>query len=269
MPSAPRQTPFQRTMKGSAPSALPRLAQQHGSPGGQAPGAFVARGGQPEPDDAGQAALLRVGGHDFADDGVGQVAARFHHHHIARLRQFQRLVHQQIVAGAGAHRQRGAGQRMAVMHGPQARAAGRHARHAVADVGDGKAAELLDDVARDRAFARVNLKTDHWGSPDALSVDLARSLLGDAGFLHDLAENVVVGAMALAQIRRRARHDAVAGVFKLLHDIRLRLGFIQRLVQCGDHVVRRLAGRHQPPPDRLVNGLETAFREGRHIRQRR
>ena len=58
----------------------------------------------------------------------------------------QRLVQHQIVAGRRFHGQRRAGERAACMHRPQPAAAGRHARHAVADIGDGQSAEALDDV---------------------------------------------------------------------------------------------------------------------------
>jgi hypothetical protein len=105
-------------------------------------------------DDAAQAALDHLRDHQLADDGVGQVAAGVHHEDVARPGEADRLVDHQVVARAGLHRQGGAGEHAAGVHGPQPRAAGRHARHAVADVRDRQVAEARDHLRPDRPGAR-------------------------------------------------------------------------------------------------------------------
>jgi hypothetical protein len=111
--------------------------------------------------EAGDAALDRGGGHQFAEQRVGQVAAGVHHDHVARLRHRHRLVDHQVVARAALHGQRGAGQVAALVHRAQARAAGGHARHAVADVGDGQAPEGLTSCALTWRRALEDLESEH------------------------------------------------------------------------------------------------------------
>ena len=111
--------------------------------------------------DAGKALEFGLAHHDLADERVGEVAARVHHDHVAGLRELQCLVDQQIVARAGADGEGRAGHGGAVVHGAQARAAGRHARHAVADVGHGHFQKLPGQLQAHGAFAFQNLAADH------------------------------------------------------------------------------------------------------------
>ena len=52
-------------------------------------------------DDSGNALFLRPGEHQFADDGVGQIALGVDDDYVARHRQRDRGVKQQIVSWAG------------------------------------------------------------------------------------------------------------------------------------------------------------------------
>lgn len=97
-------------------------------------------------DDAGKALELGLADHDLADEGVGEVAASVHHDHVTGLGELQGLMDQQVVARPGLDGEGGPGHGRAVMHGAQARAAGRHPRHAVADVGHGHLQELLGQL---------------------------------------------------------------------------------------------------------------------------
>ena len=99
--------------------------------------------------------------HQFADERVGQVAAAIDHDDIAGLGHVERLVHHEIVAGPGLDRQRGPGEHARFVNRPQRRPAGGHARHRVADIGDGQRAEPGDDAGIDLARALANPESDH------------------------------------------------------------------------------------------------------------
>jgi hypothetical protein len=82
--------------------------------------------------------------HQFADQRVGEVAARIHHDDVTRLRQGEGFVNHQIIARPGLHRQRGTSEHAGAVHRPQARTAGGEPRHHVTDIGGGQRAEALD-----------------------------------------------------------------------------------------------------------------------------
>ena len=74
--------------------------------------------------------------------------------------------------GRRLHRQRRAGELAGPVHRAQARAAGRHARHAVADVGHGALRKLVDDARVHLALPLEDLETDHFDVPfDGIVID--------------------------------------------------------------------------------------------------
>ena len=118
-----------------------------------------------------------MGQHQLAYEGVGEVAARVHHHDIARFGNVERLVDHKIVAGSGLHGDCGASQDAAGMEGAQAAAACRHAGHHVTHVGDRKTAEAIDRLLVDLASTLQNPKACH-----CLILPVVRTLAGQCRF---------------------------------------------------------------------------------------
>src|SRR6267142_550255 len=92
------------------------------------------------------AALLRARRHQLADDRVVVESAGVHDDDVARLGGVDRLVDEQVVPGRRAHRERGAAELGAVVHGPELRAPRVEPLHAVGEVRRHHLGELGDEL---------------------------------------------------------------------------------------------------------------------------
>src|SRR5690606_29327524 len=110
---------------------------------------------------AAEAAPCRVHQHQLTHDRVRQIAAGVDHYHVAWLGIVDRLMHHEVVAGAGAHRHGRSGHHPAGVHRSQACASGRHPRHHVGNVGDRQLPELTHQVGADGAPAFQNSEPQH------------------------------------------------------------------------------------------------------------
>src|SRR6266850_1337462 len=92
------------------------------------------------------AALLRARRHQLADDRVVVESAGVHDDDVARLGGVDRLVDEQVVPGRRAHRERGAAELGAVVHGPELRSPRVEPLHAVGEVRRHHPGELGDEL---------------------------------------------------------------------------------------------------------------------------
>ena len=120
---------------------------------------------------AGHADRGGVEGQDAADERVGAVAVGVHDHHVAGAAELEGAQDREVVAGAGADGDRGAGERRGLVIGPQPGEAA-VAVQLVADQRDLQAAQALQQPGGDGGGARV-LLDGHGRAPQRRSATAA------------------------------------------------------------------------------------------------